>query len=68
MPHTVSLSLSTDLDHGPQFNFMMELRPEHTDCISLAVIFLPAHSASFAHSFVSEMQSFYFSESQDEMV
>ena len=34
----------------------------------LAVIFLPAHPASFAHNFVSGMQSFYFSESQDAMV
>ena len=33
-----------------------------------AVIFLPAHPASFAHTFVSGMQSFYFSESQDAMV
>ena len=32
-----------------------------------AVGFLPAHSASFAYSFVSGMQSFYFSESQDAM-
>ena len=30
-----------------------------------AVILLPAHPASFAHNFVSGMQSFYFSESQD---
>ena len=28
------------------------------------VILLPAHPASFAHNFVSGMQSFYFSESQ----
>ena len=34
----------------------------------LAVIFLPALPASFAHNFVSGMQSFYFSESQDAMV
>ena len=33
VPHTVSLSLSTDLDHGPQFNFKMELRPEHISYI-----------------------------------
>ena len=32
------------------------------------VIFLPAHPASFTHNFVSGMQSFYFSESQDAMV
>ena len=30
-----------------------------------AVILLPAHPASFVHNFVSGMQSFYFSESQD---
>ena len=30
-----------------------------------AVILLPAHHASFAHNFVSGMQSFNFSESQD---
>ena len=28
----------------------------------------PAHPASFAHNFVSEMQSFYFSESKDAIV
>ena len=28
------------------------------------VIVLPVHSVSFAHNFVSGMQSFYFSESQ----
>ena len=32
------------------------------------VILLPAHSASFAHKFISGMQSFYFSESQDAIV
>ena len=30
--------------------------------------FLTVHPASFAHNFVSGMQSFYFSESQDAMV
>ena len=30
--------------------------------------FLPAHPASFVHNFVSGMQSFHFSESQDAMV
>ena len=34
----------------------------------LTVILLPAHPASFTHKFVSGMQSFYFSESQDAMV
>ena len=33
-----------------------------------AVIFLPAHPASFTHKFCSGMQSFNFSESQDAMV
>ena len=33
-----------------------------------AVIFLPAHPASFTHNIVSGMQSFDFSESQDAMV
>ena len=33
-----------------------------------AVIFLTAHPASFTHNFVSGMQHFYFSESQDAMV
>ena len=33
-----------------------------------AVILLPAHPASFAHNFVSGMQSFNFSESQDAIV
>ena len=32
------------------------------------VILLPAHPASFAHNFVSGMQSFYFSESKDAIV
>ena len=32
------------------------------------VIMLPVHPASFAHNFVSGMQSFYFSESQDAIV
>ena len=32
------------------------------------VIFLPVHPASFGHKFVSGMQRFYFSESQDAMV
>ena len=34
----------------------------------LPVILLPAHPASFAHNFVSGMQSFYFIESQDAIV
>ena len=33
-----------------------------------AVILLPAHLASFAHNFVSGMQSFHFSESEDAIV
>ena len=33
-----------------------------------AVILLPAHHESFAHTIASEMQSFYFSESQDAIV
>ena len=33
-----------------------------------AVILLPAHPASFAHNFVSGMQSFSFSKSQDAIV
>ena len=37
-------------------------------CLTRAVIFLPAESASSTHNFVSGMQSFYFSESQDAMV
>ena len=32
------------------------------------VILLPAHPASFAHNFVSGMQSFYFRESRDAIV
>ena len=36
--------------------------------IMYSVILLPAHPASCAHNFVSGMQSFYFSESQDAMV
>ena len=34
----------------------------------LPVIFLPAQPASFTHNFVSGMQSFHFSESQDAVV
>ena len=33
-----------------------------------SVILLPAHPASFVHNFVSGMQSFYFSQSQDAIV
>ena len=33
-----------------------------------SVILLPVHPASFAHNFVSGMQSFYFNESQDAIV
>ena len=33
-----------------------------------SVILLHAHPASFVHDFVSGMQSFYFSESQDAIV
>ena len=36
--------------------------------LRVAVIFLPANPASFTHSFVSGMQSFYFSESQYAMI
>ena len=36
--------------------------------LTVAVIFLPVQPTSFTHTFVSEMQSFYFSESQDAMV
>ena len=36
--------------------------------VGVAVILLPTHPASFAHNFVSGMQSFYFSESQDATV
>ena len=35
---------------------------------TITVILLPAHPAFFTHTFVSEMQSFYFSGSQDAMV
>ena len=43
---------------------------DHRKLISTCdlVIFLPAHPASFAHNFVSGMQSFYFSESQDAVI
>ena len=33
-----------------------------------SVILLPEHPASFAHNFVSGMQIFYFSKSQDAIV
>ena len=36
--------------------------------IKTPVILLPTHPASFVHNFVSGMQSFYFSESQDAIV
>ena len=44
--------------------------PEKHLLIFLALFsdFLPAHPASFTYNFFSEMQSFYFSESQDAMV
>ena len=38
------------------------------DEMSPSVILLPANPASFAHNFVSGMQSFYFSKSQDAIV
>ena len=34
-------------------------------CLVIPVILLPAKPASFAHNFVSGMQSFYFGESKD---
>ena len=34
----------------------------------MAVVLLPVHPASFTYNFVSGMQSFYFSESQDTIV
>ena len=34
----------------------------------MSVISLPAHPASFAHNFVSVIQSSYFSESKDAIV
>ena len=37
-------------------------------CTRTSVILLPSHPASFAHTFVSGMQSLYFSESQDAIV
>ena len=40
----------------------------HNIIIEKAVILLHAHPASFAHTFVSGMLSFYFSESQDAIV
>ena len=36
--------------------------------IKCTLISLPAHPASFKHNFVSGMQSFYFSKSQDAIV
>ena len=36
--------------------------------VSPSVILFPRHPASFVHNFVSEMQSFYFSESQDAII
>ena len=37
-------------------------------CIVGQSFLLPAYPASFTHNFVSMMQSFYFSESQDALV
>ena len=36
--------------------------------LNAGTVILPVHSASFTHNFVSGMQSFYFSESQDALV
>ena len=51
---------------------MLMMRPADQDPHSFScthsVILLPAHPASFEHNFVSGMQSFYFSESQDAIV
>ena len=45
------------------------LKPqERKDSFIVPEILLHAHPASFAHNFVSGMQSFYFSESQDARV
>ena len=43
---------------------------QHFDCSrqTIPVILLPAHPTSFAHNFVSGLQSFYFIESQDAIV
>ena len=47
---------------------MKRQRPVEVEKDMSAVILLPAHPASFAHNFVSGMQSFYFSVSQDAIV
>ena len=41
------------------------LIPPMEESVAVPVILLPADPASFAHNFVSGMQSFYFRESQD---
>ena len=41
---------------------------EQVELSALAVILLPAHPASFAHNFVSGIQSFNFSEPKDAIV
>ena len=50
------------------FISMIKTTSESLKARKSPVILLPAHPASFAHNFVSRMQSFYFSESQDAIV
>ena len=46
-----------------RFSLICQLPSEHRP-----VILLPAHLASFAHNFVSGLQIYFFSESQDAIV
>ena len=50
------------------YNILLGLFFQFIWTSTLAVILLPAHHAAFVHNFVSGMQSFYFSESQDAIV
>ena len=56
------------LERKKKVNVTKQGYRECQDNYYTAVILLPAHPASFAHHFVSGMQSFYFDESEDAIV
>ena len=64
------LNVTTDSQNFFSEDFLYLSKQTYTGLHRLpkSVILLPAHPASFVHNFVSGMQSFYFSESQDAIV
>ena len=51
--------------YSPHVHAQLQRLARILTTVCSTVILLPAHPASFAHNFVSGMQSFYFSESRD---